>query len=434
MAKILWYGDACSNTGFGRVTHSVLEHLTKEHEVCVLGINYTGDPHEHPYKIYPACAGGSQDRFGVSRIPEILHKERPDVVICLNDIWIVNQFWERCQFLKDDLKFKFIAYFPVDSERYYPDMLQNMPFWDLAITFTINCAHRILSHKINIPRLGVLPHGVDSDRFYPTSKEEARQELGLPLDKFIVFNGNRNQPRKRIDLTIQAFAEFAIDKPDTMLYLHMGAKDLGWDVMPLFQREMTKRGLDDKHRLILTSSNMNYMDAPPDSLLNTIYNACDVGLNTADGEGWGLVSFENASCRKPQVVPNHTACKDIWEGAAQLADIATWVVDKDLGVERGLVDVSHTAQLLTELYEDKSIYAEVADACYAVTQRLSTGGNLSLWDSLKLSLIFLLDSCKQHIVFSTLTATFFSQFDGKSEVSLPSTDKPKSSEGSSPGS
>jgi D-inositol-3-phosphate glycosyltransferase len=164
MAKILWYGDACSNTGFGRVTHSVLEHLTKEHEVCVLGINYTGDPHEHPYKIYPACAGGSQDRFGVSRIPEILHKERPDVVICLNDIWIVNQFWERCQFLKDDLKFKFIAYFPVDSESYYPDMLQNMPFWDLAITFTINCAHRILSHKINIPRLGVLPHGVDSDR------------------------------------------------------------------------------------------------------------------------------------------------------------------------------------------------------------------------------------------------------------------------------
>ena len=248
-------------------------------------------------------------------------------------------------------------------------MLQNMPFWDLAITFTINCAHRILSHKINIPRLGVLPHGVDSDRFYPTSKEEARQELGLPLDKFIVFNGNRNQPRKRIDLTIQAFAEFAIDKPDTMLYLHMGAKDLGWDVMPLFHREMTKRGLDDKHRLILTSPNMNYMDAPPDSLLNKIYNACDVGLNTADGEGWGLVSFENASCRKPQVVPNHTACKDIWEGAAQLADIATWVVDKDLGVERGLVDVSHTAQLLTELYEDKSIYAEVADACYAVTQR-----------------------------------------------------------------
>ena len=244
-----------------------------------------------------------------------------------------------------------------------------MPFWDLAITFTVNCAHRILSHGINIPRLGVLPHGVDNGRFYPTDKKEAREQIGLPLDKFIVFNGNRNQPRKRIDLTIQAFAEFAVDKPDTMLYLHMGAKDLGWDVMPLFHREMTKRGLDDKHRLILTSPNMNYMDAPPDTLLNTIYNACDVGLNTADGEGWGLVSFENASCRKPQVVPNHTACKDIWDGAAQLVDIATWIVDKDLGVERGLINVGHASKLLTELYNDKAIYDEVADACYAVTQR-----------------------------------------------------------------
>jgi hypothetical protein len=53
-----------------------------------------------------------------------------------------------------------------------------------------------------------------------------------------VFNGNRNQFRKRIDITISAFAEFAKDKPDAMLYLHMGTKDQGWDVMQLFGREM----------------------------------------------------------------------------------------------------------------------------------------------------------------------------------------------------
>jgi hypothetical protein len=45
------------------------------------------------------------------------------------------------------------------------------------------------------------------------------------------------------------------------------------------------------------------------------------------------------------------------------------VVDKDLGVQRGLIDVKHAAQLLTELYTNSSIYDEVADACYAVTQR-----------------------------------------------------------------
>jgi D-inositol-3-phosphate glycosyltransferase len=94
-----------------------------------------------------------------------------------------------------------------------------------------------------------------------------------------------------------------------------------------------------------------------------------VGLNTADGEGWGLVSFEHASCRKPQVVPNHTACADIWHEAAQLVDIATWVIDKDLGVERGLIDINDAVQKLNELYYDKDTYNEVAEACFVVTQR-----------------------------------------------------------------
>lgn len=369
MAKILWYGDACSNTGFGRVTHSVLEHLSKDHEVSVLGINYNGDPHSYPYPIYPASTLNCHDRFGFPRVPEVIDKVQPDVVICLNDIWIINQFWERAQFSKQKHNFKFIAYFPIDSERYFPDMLSNIPHWDLAITFTVPSAQRVLAHEIRAEKLGVLPHGVDVGRFFPMDKHEARERLGLPQDKFIVLNANRNQPRKRIDFTIRAFAEFAKDCPDAMLYLHMGAKDLGWDVIPLFHREMKMRGLDDAQRLILTSNAIDYTNAPPDDVLNAIYNSCDVGINTADGEGWGLVSFEHASCRKPQVVPNHTVCADIWAGYGLLTDVATWVTDKDLGVDRGLIDINHAAAHLHNLYNNKNLYDEIADKCYEVTQR-----------------------------------------------------------------
>jgi len=369
MARILWHGDACSNTGFGRVTHSVLEHLSKDHEVHVLGINYSGDPHDYPYKIYPAANVNCPDRFGLPRIPEIIDKVRPDIYICLNDIWVANQVWEQAQFLQEKYKFKFIVYFPVDSQSYLPDMLRNIPYWDMAITFTINSAQRIIQQKVPAKRLGVLPHGVDTGRFKPMPRDEARDQLGLPKDKFIVLNANRNQPRKRIDLTIKAFSKFAVDKPDTMLYLHMSAKDLGWDVIPLFKKEMSAQGLDDHKRLVMTSHNINYIAAPSDEVLNRIYNACDVGINTADGEGWGLVSFEHASCRKPQIVPNHTVCADIWDEAGMLADISSWVTDKDLGVERGLVSIDHMVSLLNELYYDQSTYKEVADSCYAVTQR-----------------------------------------------------------------
>lgn len=369
MAKILWYGDACSNTGFGRVTHSVLTHLSKEHEVAVIGINYNGDPHEYDFKIYPASNLHCADRFGLPRLVEIFNKEKPDVFICLNDIWVINQVWERIHFLKEKNKFKFVAYFPTDSERYPNEMLRHIPHWDLAITFTVQQANRILSHGISPSRMGVLPHGVDLSKFNPMPREEARKALNLPLDKFIVLNANRNQPRKQIDLTIKAFAEFAQDKPDTMLYLHMGAKDMGWEIIPLFEREMKLRDLDPTNRLVLTSTDINYIAAPPDELLNKIYNAADVGLNTTNGEGWGLVAFEHAACRKPQVQPCHTSCMDLWDGAGMLIDVATWVIDKDLSVERGLINTSHAANLLSQLYADKALYAEVADACFAVTQR-----------------------------------------------------------------
>ena len=34
-----------------------------------------------------------------------------------------------------------------------------------------------------------------------------------------------------------------------------------------------------------------------------------------------------------------------------------------------MINVDHAASLLTELYENPNTYAEVASACYAVTQR-----------------------------------------------------------------
>jgi glycosyltransferase involved in cell wall biosynthesis len=390
MAKVLWYGDILSNTGFARVTHSVLEHLSKHHEIVAYGINYWGDPHNLPFKVYPAGAQNPQDRFGIGRLPQIVEQEKPDIFICLNDIWIVNQVWERIHFLQPQLKFKFIPYFPIDSEWYSDGMLRFIKDWDFAITFTIEQAERITRQGVKPKLMGVIPHGIDAGKFYQIDKAEARKALGLPEDKFIVLNGNRNQPRKNIDLTIKAFAEFAKDKPDTMLYLHMSEKDMGWDVKDLFETEMKRRGAESQMRLIMTSSNIDYINAPPDSLLNQVYNACDVGLNTANGEGWGLVPFEHASCKKPQVLPNHTSCRDIWKDKALMIDIAAWIVDRDLSVERGIVDVNHAAELLTQLYEDKTFYNKVAEDCFAVTQdptyrwdRIAEGFNSAIKELLK---------------------------------------------------
>jgi hypothetical protein len=77
----------------------------------------------------------------------------------------------------------------------------------------------------------------------PLTLLNAGKELGVPEDTFIVFNGNRNQPRKRIDLTIKGFIEFAKDKPDARLWLNMGSKDMGWEIIPLFKRVARDAGM-----------------------------------------------------------------------------------------------------------------------------------------------------------------------------------------------
>jgi glycosyltransferase involved in cell wall biosynthesis len=74
-------------------------------------------------------------------------------------------------------------------------------------------------------------------------------------------------------------------------------------------------GFDTK---LVLSTMENRIPSVSDEKLNIIYNATDVGINTSIGEGWGLVNWEHAATGKPQIVPNHSALTEIWQGSAKL--------------------------------------------------------------------------------------------------------------------
>jgi D-inositol-3-phosphate glycosyltransferase len=89
-------------------------------------------------------------------------------------------------------------------------------------------------------------------------------------------------------------------------------------------------------------------DGPPNvsvEMLNTIYNACDVGVNTCKGEGWGLVNFEHAACGVPQVVPDHTSCKEIFEGYGELIRCDHVDVDTNYAREMPCPSSDHLAEI-----------------------------------------------------------------------------------------
>ena len=93
----------------------------------------------------------------------------------------------------------------------------------------------------------------------------------------------------------------------------MATEDTGWNVIILARRY----GIYD--RLMMTKAD-NSRPELPDEQLNVLYNACDVGITTTTGEGWGMVSFEHAATKSAQIIPRHTSLAELWNGAAEFIE------------------------------------------------------------------------------------------------------------------
>ncbi|MGA1471375.1 MAG: glycosyltransferase family 4 protein [Burkholderiaceae bacterium] len=363
MARILYAGDAAVQTGFGRVAEYLLPALAKEHEVHVLAVNHHGDPApmQSICRMYPAMAHGS-DPFGSHRIGELVQIIKPDLVFIVNDIWVAITLIDKIQPFKESIGFKTCVYTPIDSYGLFPELLPAIDKWDKLITYTDFAKKEIEKIGYSKP-IGVVGHGTDFSKFFPMDKAQCRKELGIAEDVFIVFNGNRNQPRKRIDLTIKGFIKFAKDKPDARLWLNMGAKDMGWELVPLFKRVARDEGYDATGKLVLTSPHFSTHNCLPIEQLNKVYNAVDVGINTCLGEGWGLVNTEHASTGVAQVVPDHTSLSEIFNGMRRIS-IESWETDRNYGLERGQASPDDLADILTMYYNDREKLKEDGRWCY----------------------------------------------------------------------
>jgi glycosyltransferase involved in cell wall biosynthesis len=376
--RILIISDAVAPTGFARVIRSIFEPLHKDYELHQLATRYDGRPHTYPWTL--EAAGKGDQRYGYGRIAPLIEEIQPDIVFLLYDIPFQIPYLERMR--QAATQPKIVFYSPVESGPIAPEIMQRLQGISRYVVFT-EYGRREIEEALKsvraqdpafqFPDLDVIPHGVDCDRFFPLAGEtegapipsrrlEARRKINLDdaehLEAFIVLNANRNMPRKRIDLTMQGFAAFAKDKPaNVKLYLHMATEDTGWNVLILAKRY----GIFD--RLIMTQAD-NSRPTFSDEQLNFLYNACDVGITTTAGEGWGMPSFEHAATRAAQIVPRHTSLADLWKDAAEFIDPAmtlTWPGNLTHG---HIVTPEGVAAALQRLYEDRPRREALAAAAY----------------------------------------------------------------------
>ena len=357
--KLLWIGDAVQQTGFARVTHSVCDRLhgSGEWDVNILGVNYNGDPHDYPYRIFPAILGG--DVWGVNRVMPIIRQLKPDAVLILNDPWNVVQYVNAIE-----ANIPLVAYLPVDA----PNQMAGKSLSGLqrAIAYTqFGRKHLILGGYQG--RCDVIPHGVDLTNYLPLSKDAALAKLKLTekikSDSFIVGVVARNQPRKRLDLTIQAWTKWWIsagNPRNAYLYMHSTMHDIGWNLLQL----ATYYGINEQ--FIVTNPKMSIQNCLAEENLKFVYNAFDVQLHTSLGEGWGLTAHEGMACGIPQIMPKYAAFAEWAEGAAHFVPVTSYAVTpQTINTIGGVVDFDGTVAAIDKFYRDPAYRSEMSSLALA---------------------------------------------------------------------
>lgn len=357
--RLLVVGFHRREWGLGRDAHSILRAFAGDWDCHLLGAIHDGPRFEEGgVTVHPSRQDFS---YGATSLAALVRELRPEVVVLVNDLPLIPSYLAALH--EVDVQPRVLALVPVDGDLVATTVLDGLDALELLVVPTEGGAGQLRRASSPLPPLAVVPHEVSSDVFFPLPGNEverrrrARAELWPErvdaLDGFLVFNGNTDTPRKRLETTVWAFAEFARTRPRAFLYLHHLRRD------SRLHRLARSLGIGD--RLL----SRPWAELPcRDEDLNLIYNACDVGVNTSLGEGWGLVSVEHAATGAAQIVPRHSAPAEIWHGAAECVHTDRAIVGPHCFQWRTSEPSSYVRALM-RLHDDEEYRQSTALVCAA---------------------------------------------------------------------
>lgn len=403
--RLMLVGEQGINTGFEKVVRGIATHLHErgDYEVIVRGIGF--DPRvpvrRYPYTVKPIDAA-LDDIFGVRHFQDWILEDQPDVFMLVHDIWQLGQFLTR----KPE-SLQTVAYFPVDAPCVKPSYALGLAAVAEAVTYTQFAARETaigvrgaldsltqimeptygaeakLAH-LRTPRsdgeligrwerlqryqnpqnYNVVPHGAERGVFAPRDKARAKSMLGLADDAFVVLNVGTNSTRKRLDQAIRAFRQLYRHRSNAYLVLHAGTTGSvysGWDLTAAAHYY----GVVDR---VLLSHKL-YPNASDDELC-WIYNAADVQVNTSGGEAWSLTQMEGAACGVPQIVPDWSGTRELWNAHGVLTPVKNVrMQDRFLNTIHCEVDTVWLGQKLVELSDDADERERLSTLALAQAER-----------------------------------------------------------------
>lgn len=325
VVNILYYGDFNCTTGFGNVSKQLIDNWSKNKNfnISILAIN---DRSEKPYNYQPnvlviPCLVADEKKDGYARLEllKILYQNDFDVFFALNDIEVLNSMTEHLNNVKKERtkankkKTKFVLYTPIDSEP-RPRDCEVLNLFDEVITYTeyAKSALKPLISESNWKKVKVIPHGIDTEVFYPIANDfensRTKEQLFGKSDVFVFGSVNRNSARKDLATLMMGFAMFKhTTQANAVLYIHCNPIDrMGIDCYRLSERLGLDVGTD-----IFFPKDFDENMGVSESELNKIYNTFDCFITTTTAEGWGLSIVEAMATKKLVIAPRHTSIQEI---------------------------------------------------------------------------------------------------------------------------
>jgi len=218
-----------------------------------------------------------------------------DVVISLYDVWALPPDY------RQRVGAPWVAMVPVDGAPLNQATIERLRSADYVVSY---------SHfgDAELKKAGFephyCPHGMDIETFKPGDKQQARQTLGFPEDRWIIVTvaANKGYPaRKGWPEMAQAFARFNREHPESLWYCHTTKRPYGSGGEGIFFDSLIQAcGIPPGAMAFPDQGALGI--GVPDAEIARIYQAADVMLLASLGEGFGLPVLEAQLCGCPVIV------------------------------------------------------------------------------------------------------------------------------------